>query len=69
MHEYESWYYSYGPAELWKNVKHWIDLANEASNKIGKELNMGPQVKKLMSDAGFVDIGERIVKVRLASQC
>lgn len=71
MQEYESWYHSNndedGAKNLWPNVKHWIDLCNEASVVIGKDLNMGPKLKGMMEEVGFVDVQERIVKVRRRS--
>ena len=48
-------------------MRDWIQLINEASSKFGKEFNIAPQLKKLMTDTGWVDVGQKIVHVSLFS--
>lgn len=58
MNEYESWVFSNSDPTLSNTpgVKRWTELCNEAAMKMGLDLNMGPQLEKLLKDAGFVNV-------------
>lgn len=58
MQEYEALFYSHIDPTRSKcpNMKRWIELLNEGSLTFGKDLNMAPKQKKLIEDAGFVDV-------------
>lgn len=65
MQEYEAWLFSKSDPTLSRcpNVKKWIELVNESSSKFGKEVDMAPKQKKLIEDAGFVDVQEKILPI------
>lgn len=47
------------------SVSQWQDACNEAANKIGKQIRVAKDLRQKMVDAGFVDVKEMIVKVRI----
>lgn len=46
------------------NALLWMKTMVEGSAKFGKPLNVAPEWKKEMEDAGFVDVEQKILKVR-----
>ena len=68
MQEYEGYAYSDSDPYLSKSpsLRDWIQLINEASSKFGKEFNIAPKLKKLMTDTGWVDVNQKVVHVSLA---
>jgi hypothetical protein len=46
-------------------VKEWCAKTDEASIKFGKRTRSAQLIKKWMEDAGFVDVHEKIYKVRM----
>lgn len=46
------------------NLKHWQQLCNDAAAKFGKIIKVGHTLKERLLAAGFVDVHEKIVKVR-----
>lgn len=46
------------------NLKHWQQLCNDAAAKFGKVIKVGHTLKERLLQAGFVDVHEKIVKVR-----
>ena len=60
--EYEGYAYSDSDPDLDNspNLRDWVQLINEASSKFGKEFNIAPQLKQLMIDAGWTDVGQRV---------
>lgn len=65
MQEYEGWMFSDDDPDLNKipNLKSYVELINEGSRKFGKDVDMAPKQRKLMEEAGFVDVREKIAKV------
>lgn len=63
MQEYEGWLFSSKDLSETSTSK-WQNLVNEASSKFGKELDMARKIKPLMEECGFVDVQERLVRVR-----
>jgi SAM-dependent methyltransferase len=49
-----------------EDISRWQDLCQEAASGIKKDIRVGNTIKKRMEDAGFVDVSEKVVKVRLA---
>ena len=49
-------------------TKHWQQLCNDGAAQFGKIIKVGHLLKQRMLDAGFVDVHEKIVKVR-PSRC
>jgi SAM-dependent methyltransferase len=47
-------------------MNRWQDLCNEAAKVFAKEIRVGQTLKQRMLDAGFVDVAEKVVKVRHA---
>lgn len=45
------------------NITEWVRLNNSAAVTFGKEMNVAHLYKKLLTDAGFKDVKEDIVKV------
>ena len=52
---------SLSKAKDWAN---WMATVNEVAARFGKVLDVGPRQKQWMIDAGFVDVQERVFKVR-----
>lgn len=46
-----------------ENALLWMKTMVEGSAKFGKPLNVAPEWKKEMEDAGFVDVEQKILKV------
>lgn len=46
------------------NAKKWVERLNYGSSQFGKELDMAPLLEPLLVDVGFVDVQEKIQKVR-----
>ena len=65
MQEYEAWIYSDDDPALTRcpNTARWQELCDEASTKFGKQLNVASKQKEWMSDAGFEDVQDHVVKV------
>lgn len=65
MQEYGGSIFSIDDPTLSKtpNLKEWVELVNKGLISFGKELDVAPKLKKLMEDAGFLDVTEKIVKV------
>lgn len=63
--EYEGYAYSDSDPKLdhSPSLRDWVELINEASSKFGKEFNIAPQLKQLMIDTGWTDIGQKVVHV------
>lgn len=53
-----------GTLEMAKDVVQWQDLCEEAAKKWGRDIRAGYILKQSMLDAGFVDVEEKVVKVR-----
>lgn len=51
------------------NIREWAKLQNEAAGKFGKRLDVAPNLKQWMIDAGFQDVTEEVYKVCLLSYC
>ncbi|KAL4995767.1 hypothetical protein BDV10DRAFT_124629 [Aspergillus recurvatus] len=47
----------------WDAIKQWSELMDEAAEKFGRKINMGPKQKKLMEQAGFVEVQEQVFKI------
>jgi SAM-dependent methyltransferase len=63
--EPEAWVLSDdGTMEKAVNLKQWQELCNNAAAQFGKEIRIADTLKQRMVDAGFVDVHERIIKVR-----
>ena len=45
-------------------MQRWQDLCNDAAKIFTKEIRVGHTLKQRMLDAGFVDVAEKVVKVR-----
>jgi trans-aconitate methyltransferase len=46
-----------------ENALLWMKTMVEGSSKFGKPLNVAPEWKKQMEEAGFVDVEQKILKV------
>ena len=57
-----------GTIETAEAMLRWQDLCNEAAKVFAKEIRVGQTLKQRMLDAGFVDVAEKVVKVR-CSRC
>jgi SAM-dependent methyltransferase len=53
-----------GTIELAKNMLQWQDICFNAAKQFGKDIRAGCTLKQKMIDAGFVDVHEKVVKVR-----
>lgn len=49
-----------------ENMRRWQELCNDAATKFGKVIKVGDTLKERMQNAGFVDVHEKIVKVRVS---
>ncbi|EXK83288.1 hypothetical protein FOQG_12468 [Fusarium oxysporum f. sp. raphani 54005] len=50
-----------------ENALLWMKTMVEGSSKFGKPLNVAPEWKKQMEEAGFVDVEQKILKVPIGS--
>ncbi|KAF5634196.1 TAM domain protein [Fusarium sp. NRRL 52700] len=50
-----------------ENALLWMKTMVEGSSKFGKPLNVAPEWKREMEDAGFVDVEQKILKVPIGS--
>ena len=48
------------------NILNWTKLVNEASLQFGNDMDMGPKVKNLLIEAGFIDVKEKKVQIPLS---
>lgn len=46
-------------------IQQWIETMDEATTKFGKRMNVAHEQKKLMEEAGFVNVQEQVLKVSL----
>jgi SAM-dependent methyltransferase len=53
-----------GTIETAEAMLRWQDLCNEAAKVFTKEIRVAHTLKQRMLDAGFVDVAEKVVKVR-----
>jgi len=53
-----------GTLENAENMLRWQDLCHEAARGFGKEIRVGNTLKQRMEEMGFVDVREKVVKVR-----
>lgn len=49
------------------NAVRWGELQTEASGAFGKQSLIAPDLKKWMTDAGFINVKEEVFKVCLSS--
>lgn len=50
------------------DVRHWQELCGDAARAFKKDICVADSLKQRMIDAGFVDVHEKVVKVRTAQQ-
>jgi SAM-dependent methyltransferase len=48
-----------------EDLLRWQELCNDAAAGFKKEIRVGNTIKQRMEEAGFVDVSEKVVKVRL----
>ena len=65
MQEYEGWIWSEDDPLLTKcpYVAQWQQVIDEATAKFGKRLNVAPEQKQNLVNAGFVDVQDDVYKV------
>lgn len=68
IQEYDAWMYSDdGSVEKAPWIRTWISQMDEITIKFGKRLDVAKYQKKLLVDAGFVDVKEEIYKVSVVT--
>ncbi|PGH16853.1 hypothetical protein AJ79_01497 [Helicocarpus griseus UAMH5409] len=66
LQEPETWIASDdGTNEKATATNEFLVLCNKAAEQFGKEINMAPKYKKLLFDAGFVDVKDEVFKTPL----
>ena len=53
-----------GTAQIATNAQRWIENMRQGARRFGKPLDSVSQWKEKMQDAGFVDVQQKIHKVR-----
>lgn len=45
------------------HFKKWVDLLNQAMDKVERPIRVNPATKNLLLEAGYVDVEEKVVKI------
>jgi hypothetical protein len=51
-----------GTLELATDMVRWQQLCHDAAKKWGRDIRAGDSLKQRMTDAGFIDVQEKIIK-------
>ena len=66
VQDYDAWMYSDdGSVEKAPWIRTWISQMDEMTIKYGRRLDVAKYQKKLLEEAGFVDVKEEVYKVRM----